>query len=68
MKDSMLKSAVGAASEAEVATSHENSRKGAFHCLTLTELDHPQHQTPLKLDNDASCDILTNTITPKRSK
>ena len=65
---SILKSVVGAASEAEVAAAYVNARHGITHRITLLELDHPQHQTPLEIDNTTAYGILTNTLIPKRSK
>ena len=64
----MIKAVVGIASEAEVSAVHANARKGVPHRFTLMKLDHPQHQTPLGLDNSTSYGILTNTLIPKKSK
>ena len=65
---SILKSVVGAAPEAEVAAACVNARHGITHRITLLEMDHPQHQTPLEIDNTTAYGMLTNTLIPKRSK
>jgi len=65
---STLKSIVGAASEAEVSAAHVNARHGITHRMTLLEMDHPQLQTPLEIDNTTAYGMLTNTLMPKRSK
>ena len=36
--------------------------------MTLMELDRPQQQKPLEIDNTTACGTLTNAITPKISK
>ena len=64
----MLKTVVGTTSELEVAAAYVNPRKGIPHSIALTKLDYPQHQTPLELDNAASCGVLTNTLMHERSK
>ena len=39
---SMLKSVVGATSEAEVSAACVNARQGITHRMALLEMDHPQ--------------------------
>ena len=65
---SILKNVMGAASESEVAAAYVNAREAIKYRITLIELDHLQHQTPLEMDNITAHGILTNTLVPKRSK
>jgi hypothetical protein len=45
-----------------------NSQSGAPIRVILTELGHPQPQTPLRTDNSTAFGILNETIKQKRSK
>ena len=65
---SILKSVVGAASEAEIAASYANTRKAIPFRIALLKMGHPQATTLLETDNDTAYGILTSTIIPKRSK
>jgi len=65
---SILKPVVSAASEAEIAAGYVNARKAIPLRIALLEMGHPQHPTPLEMDNDTAFGVLTSRIIPKKSK
>jgi hypothetical protein len=64
----VIKKVVASAAESEVGACFHNTQSGAPLRVTLTELGHAQHPTPLRTDNSTDYGILNETIKQKRSK
>ena len=63
-----MKSVVGATSEGEVATAYINACHSITYRIMLLEIDDPQYQTLLEIENTTAYDKLANMLIPKRSK
>ena len=59
---------MGAASKLEISGACINSRISIGTLLALLEMNNPQLDVPIELDNTTSCAILTNQLIHKRSK
>jgi hypothetical protein len=66
--DSVIKNVVASTAESEVGACFHNAQSGAPLRVTLTELGHIQHPTPLRTDNSTAFGILNENIKQKRSK
>jgi hypothetical protein len=64
----IIKNVVASADESEVGACFHNAQSGAPLRVTLTELGHIQHPTPLRTDSSTAFVILNETIRQKRSK
>ena len=65
---SILCTAMGAASESEIAGGYVNARDAVETRIALMEMGHPQPATPLELDNTAVYGIIAKQLLPRRSK
>jgi hypothetical protein len=65
---SVIKNVVASAAESEVGACFQNAQSGAPLRVTLTELGHIKHSTPLRTDNSTEFGILNETIKQKQSK
>jgi hypothetical protein len=65
---SVINNVVASAAESEVGACFQNAQIGAPLRVTLTELGHIQHPTPLRTDNSTAFGILNETIKQNRSK
>jgi hypothetical protein len=65
---SVIKNVVSSVAESEVGACFQNAQSGAPLRVTLTDLGHIQHATPLRTDNSTAFGILNETIKQKRSK
>jgi hypothetical protein len=64
----VIKNVVASTAESEVGACFHNAQSGAPLRVTLTEIGHTQHPTPLRTDNSTVFGILNETIKQKRSK
>jgi hypothetical protein len=64
----VIKNVVASSAESEVGACFHNAQSGAPLRVTLTELGHTQHPTPLRTDNSTAYGIVNETIKQKRSK
>jgi hypothetical protein len=59
---SVIKNLVASAAELEVGACFQNAQSGAPLRVTLTEVGHTQHATPLRINNSTAYGILNVTI------
>ncbi len=59
---------VASAAKAELGALYHNCQTGIIFQLTLTEMGHPQPETPVHCDNATAVGIVNNTIKRQRSQ
>jgi hypothetical protein len=64
----ILRFVVASAAEAELGALYHNCRTGIIFRLTLSDMGHPQPQTPVHCDNATAVGIANNTIKRQRSR
>jgi hypothetical protein len=65
---SVIKNVVASAAESQFGACFRNAQSGALLRVTITELGHAQHPTPLRTDNSTAFRIINETIKQKQSK
>ena len=63
----ILRFVVASAAEAELGALYHNCQTGVIFRLTLSDMGHPQPQTPVHCDNATAVGIANNTIKRQRS-
>ncbi len=63
----ILRFVVASAAEAELGALYHNCQTGMIFRLTLSDMGHPQPQTPVHCDNATAVGIANNTIKRQRS-
>ena len=64
----VLRFVVASAAEAELGALYHNRQTGIIFRLTLSDMGHPQPQTPVHCDNATAVGIANNTIKRQRSQ
>ena len=59
---------MSSAAEAEVGALFDNSKEAARIRLTLQDMGHPQHATPIQVDNKCAEGIANDTMKQKHTK
>ncbi len=59
---------MSSAAETELGALYLNARKAVYLRQILTELGHPQLQTPIQTDNLTAKGVINNKIQPKQTK
>ena len=65
---SIMKNVMSSAAEAEVGALFDNSKEAARIRLTLQDMGHPQHATPIQVDNKCAEGIANDTMKQKHTK
>ena len=65
---SVLRFVVSSAAEAELGALFHNGKEAKILRLTLQELGHPQHPTPIHCDNKTATGIANDTVKKHRSR
>ena len=64
----IIKYVMSSADETEAASSYLNCKAALPLRITLEEMGHPQPKTPVIVDNTSTQGLMTNAMTPKKSK
>ena len=64
----IIKAVMSSAAEAELGALFLNAREAVYLRQILTEMGHPQPQTPIQTDNLTAEGVINNKIQPKRTK
>jgi hypothetical protein len=64
----IIKAVMLSAAEAELGALYLNAKEAVYLRQILTELGHPQPQTPIQADNLTAEGVINNKIQPKRTK
>ena len=64
----IIKYVMSSAGETEAASSYLNCKAALPLRIALEEMGHPQPKTPVIVDNTSTLGLMTNKMTPKKSK
>ena len=64
----IIKYVMSSAGETEEASSYLNCKAALPLTIALEDMGYPQPKTPLIVDNTSTQGLMTNTMTPKKSK